>query len=675
MKQLQLQRGHDPTRKLLEESGPAIHAVKKVFMMSPYSVAKFLTPGSTNFDVVIVDEGSQLPPLHVLGAAMRGELLVVCGDRQQLDPPNFFQGKRNVELSSELSATADHKNILEFMQHSGAQESMLTGHYRSRHQSNIAISNSEFYDNKLRIYPSPYRKREGLGLHFRHIPSGVYDRGESRTNIIEARAVAASVLEHSRNRPEQTLGVAAFSVAQMEAIEDEIEKLSRVHPELADYMVRHAHEPFFVKNLEHVQGDERDFIFVSLGYGFDREMDESPRRLDRSFGPVNKDGGEKRLNVLFTRARLSTVVFSNFKAEDLGNTAELSRGVQVLQKFLHFAQTGSMDFTPQSQTGSTHPLEQALAEGLRRQGLKVEIGIGDKGGRVNLAIVNPEDKEHYIAGVLLDDEEYQTTRLARDQDRIKGEMLQSLGWNLHRSWSVDLYRSPEAEAKRIAEEIRASILLQRLKGSAGSSPSKSTYQPTRSTLKDLSISRLAGTPYRQAEIDRSKLPTEIQELDREHLSQIVLSIVEQEHPVHQDVVRRRVRDVFEVSTLPARVERKLLESLEYAQSSGSLRIHQGFLYSPDVSEYRVRDRSSLPAGQKRFNQIPPEEVEGAVQLVIASSYGIREEELAHAVSKTLGFQSEAQGAKEAVGAVIDSARANGLIDQHGDFLYISNRVM
>ena len=315
--------------------------------MSPLSVASYLAPGSSAFDLVIFDEASQVRPVDALGPLLRGRQAVVVGDSRQLPPTSFFDRLTGgeTELDDDESAPAgDVESVLGLFAAMGAPERMLRWHYRSRHESLIAVSNREFYDGRLIVFPSPDAARRERGLVLRHLPGAVYDRGGTRTNPAEAEAVAQAVLAHARAqlaRPHEarlTLGVAAFSMAQRQAIQDELERLRRDDPASEPFFAPGGPEPFFVKNLETVQGDERDVIFISVGYG--RTADAT---LAMNFGPLNGDGGERRLNVLITRARLRCEVFSSLTADDIDLDRTRARGVRALKSFLAYAQERPLD--------------------------------------------------------------------------------------------------------------------------------------------------------------------------------------------------------------------------------------------------------------------------------------------------------------------------------------------
>ncbi|MCR6651928.1 MAG: DNA2/NAM7 family helicase [Cellvibrionaceae bacterium] len=332
-REMNKKRRHLPIRQLLAQAGRAVQKIKPVFMMSPMSVATYLQPGDLEFDLVIFDEASQVRVVDAFGPLLRARQAVVVGDTRQMPPTDFFNKSLELgEEEAEISSTADIESILNMFLAKGAPESWLRWHYRSRHESLILVSNREFYDNKLFIFPSPGLNPQARGLLFHHLPDTVYERGTTRTNPDEARAVAQAVMRHARETPSLTLGVVAFSTAQRDCILQELEALRQEDSSCEAFFSDDQLEGFFVKNLENVQGDERDVIMISIGYGRTAEGN-----LSRNFGPINSEGGQRRLNVLITRARLAMEVFSNFTAKDLTIAADTPVGVKALREFLHYA--------------------------------------------------------------------------------------------------------------------------------------------------------------------------------------------------------------------------------------------------------------------------------------------------------------------------------------------------
>ena len=331
-----------------------------------------------------------------------------------------------------------------------APSKRLRWHYRSKHESLIALSNREFYENNLVVFPSPDAGRDSLGLRFHYLPESVYDRGRSRVNRIEARAVANAVMQHAREHPDLTLGVAAFSSSQAQAILDELELRRKGDPSYEAFFKDHPEEPFFVKNLENVQGDERDVIFISVGYG----KDETGRAY-QNFGPINNAGGERRLNVIITRAKMRCHVFTNLRSQDIALQQATPVGVRALRAFLAYAETNILgsDVVVESGRDYDSPFQRSVASALRDRGYDVSEEISSGGYFVDLAIRDPNSPGRYILGIECDGAMYHSARSARDRDRLRESVLEGLGWKLHRIWSTDWFRRPQMELEQAIKAI------------------------------------------------------------------------------------------------------------------------------------------------------------------------------------------------------------------------------
>lgn len=455
-------RGHLPVRTLLEKSGGIIKQIKPCFMMSPLSIAQYLDPTNPKlqFDVVIFDEASQVKPEDALGAFMRAKTAVVMGDTQQLPPTSFFDQMTDIGEIEEVATALDMESILHLCKLSFPVK-MLKWHYRSRHESLIAVSNKEFYDDELLVYPSPSHNSKELGLKFKHNNSSIYERGKSSANPIEARAVVKEIFKHfNKYGDTKSLGVGTFSVAQMNAILEELEIERKMHPELEPLFSDKIKERFFVKNLETIQGDERDVILISIGYGFDQN-----KKMSLNFGPLNQDGGERRLNVLITRAREKCVVFSNFKAHDIHLTANPPFGVKALKEFLEYAENISYgNLIDKSE--SNEAFEAAVYKFLTENGYEIDKQVGCAGFRVDLAIIDKNNPGKYIMGIQCDGKNYSSSKVARDRDRLREQVLNGLGWNLYHLWSTDWYRNRELTRKKLLksiEEIKTNSFIEELK--------------------------------------------------------------------------------------------------------------------------------------------------------------------------------------------------------------------
>ena len=447
--EMQKKRRHLPLRQLLLRSGSAIQAVKPVFMMSPLSVAQFLEAGALEFDMLLIDEASQVRPVEAIGAAARCRQMVCVGDDKQMPPTQFFGvvvGDVNLDdgESPEMQA-GDVESVLGLCIARNMPQRMLRWHYRSKHQSLIAVSNKEFYDNQLYVIPSPERGGE-LGVKWNYIEDGKFVGGK---NAVEARVVAQAVMNHAKERPDWTLGVGAFSVSQRDAILKEVENLRRENPDTESFFDPGAPDPFFVKNLENIQGDERDVIMVSVGYGPGEDG-----RVSLNFGPVSASGGERRLNVLMTRAKRVCNIFSSMHAEDIDTSRTSGRGPTVFREYLKFAQLGAQVDGAKSQAATDHFVE-VLRRELAKRGYKVHTHVGIAGIFVDLAVVDPDDDARYLIGIDVDGESYRTSRSARDRDRTRGGVLAGQGWNIHRVWSLEWFRRPTEQMNDLVEAIEA----------------------------------------------------------------------------------------------------------------------------------------------------------------------------------------------------------------------------
>ena len=455
-------RGHLPVRTLLEKSGGIIKQIKPCFMMSPLSIAQYLDPTNPKlqFDVVIFDEASQVKPEDALGAFMRAKTAVVMGDTQQLPPTSFFDQMTDMVGVDEVATALDMESILHLCKLSFPVK-MLKWHYRSRHESLISVSNREFYDDELLVYPSPSHNTEELGLKFKYNPDTVYERGKSSANPLEARAVVKEIFKHfNKFGDKKSIGVGTFSVSQMNAVLEELEIERKMHPELEPLFSDKMNERFFVKNLETIQGDERDVILISVGYGFDQN-----RKMSLNFGPLNQDGGERRLNVLITRAREKCVVFSNFKSHNMHLTANPPSGAKALKEFLEYAENVSQGNII-NKVETEEPFEDAVYKFLIENDYEVDKQVGCAGFRVDLAIIDKNNPGKYFLGIQCDGKNYSSSKVARDRDRLRQQVLNGLGWNLYHLWSTDWYRNRDITREKLLsaiEDIKNKTFIQELK--------------------------------------------------------------------------------------------------------------------------------------------------------------------------------------------------------------------
>ncbi len=321
------------------------------------------------------------------------------------------------------------------------------------------FSNHHFYDDDLVTFPSPDDLDGSTAVRFVHVPDGRW-RSKAGFNPIEARRTAELVLEHIQRHGNRSLGVITFNQRQQLAVLDELIELRKKRPDHEPFFREDRREPFFVKNLESVQGDERDRIILSVTYGLNEEIG----RDSMSFGPLNRSGGERRLNVAVTRSREAITLVSSIRSDyiDLNRTG--SRGARLLRAYLDFAEHGPSAMASESvENGGDFesPFEQAVAQSLRDFGLDVRAQIGCGGFRIDLAIVHPEHPGRYVMGIECDGATYHRTATARDRDRMRQEVLEELGWRdrLIRIWSTDWIRNPTHQIERITNAFRAALVL------------------------------------------------------------------------------------------------------------------------------------------------------------------------------------------------------------------------
>jgi len=518
---------------------------------------------------------------------------------------------------------------------------MLKFHYRSKHESLIAVSNKEFYDNDLFVFPSPDAEQDELGLRYHHLPDTTYDRGGSRKNKKEARVVAERVMDHARNRPDMSIGVATFSSTQQEAVRDQLEMLRRQDPSCEDFFNAHPDEPFFVKNLESVQGDQRDVMFISVGYGRDDDG-----KVTMNFGPLNSEGGERRLNVLTTRAKYRCEVFTNLRPEDIDLHSTDARGVEVLKEYLKFAETGTLDMATPTGGEPDSPFEEAVADALRNEGYRVEHQIGQAGFSIDLAVVDPDRPGRYLLGIECDGATYHSARMARDRDRARQAVLESLGWTIHRIWSTDWFRNPQEQLSRVVVAIEKARRRADAKDrnsmpdpsaeheetsrnpdvdteNEGTSPEDSQKAPAgRSSSNgetstqnpsdgkaptehatsieradesehDLSISE----PYEAASLD-IQVSVSLHEVSASQLATWVRRVVQTESPVYAELVARRIMNAAGVSRLGRRIKEAVRSGIDHAARQGWIEEDDGVLSLPDQRDLPVRDRSDADSNTR-----------------------------------------------------------------------------
>jgi very-short-patch-repair endonuclease len=662
------QRNHRPLRETLRQAEAAVRAIKPVFLMSPLSVAQFTRGDAPGFDLVVFDEASQLPPEDAVGAIVRGAQLVVVGDPKQLPPTDFFAAPHEVQAAAEASddgvEVPDAESILEAFMGCGVPMSRLKWHYRSAHESLISFSNVSFYDGDLLTFPSVEPLSVRLGLTFEHVEDGIYE-GKG-LNLAEARRVASAVVDFARAQVEaeragghaQSLGVGTFNLRQQLAILDVLEERRREEPAIEPFFDRSRPEPFFVKNLENIQGDERDVIFLSVTYAKGRDG-----RLRQHFGPLNGENGWRRLNVLTTRARRAMRVFASMRAHDIHDGQ--SRGGPLLKAFLEYAESGRLDHPALQGTGRAEsPFEREVVRDLARRGHLVESQIGVAGYRIDIGVRDPEAPGRFLLGIECDGVAYHASETARDRDRLRQQVLEGRGWTILRIWSTDWFKDRAGQMDRLEQVIararsrpRATAPPVERRPAAPASPAR----PFSSAAEDAT----AGAPPPMVPLAYEKagpparLPGDATlDCDLDTLATIVTHVVALESPVHEDDVVARVAGYWD-QRAGTKIRAHVLAAGERAVRQRAIERRGAFLWAPG-SACQPRDRSGTGIGADR---IAPEEYEAAVRASLGHGRVSRRETLLAEARSRLGFERTGPTIAAALEAAIDRLVASATLGE------------
>lgn len=491
-RQIQRTIGHMPVRQLVKEMGQALTTLTPCMLMSPLSVAQFLPAETELFDLVVFDEASQITVPDAIGAIARGRRCIVVGDPRQMPPTRFFDKAPGSDDGGVGDTEPDLDSILDEALAARVPLHRLTGHYRSRHESLIAFSNYAYYKGELVTYPSADTR--DTAVTWQKV-DGVYARGKGRTNPVEAQAVVTAVIRHltDPNRNALSLGVVTMNAEQQRLIEDLLDVERRKRPEIEKFFGETVREPVFVKNLETVQGDQRDVILISVCYG---PTEPGAATMSMSFGPLNRKGGERRLNVAITRATSDVVVFTSFDPSMIDLTRTQAEAVRDLKHYLEFAAKGPASLGAAIRSMSVgdydSDFEMAVAEGLRRYGWTVRTQIGVSKFRVDLGVVHPDAPGTFLAGVECDGATYHSSPCARDRDRIRHIILERLGWRLLRVWSTDWFINPDSRLDKLNEDLRALLEEDRRLAAERAEPAESVIveilPPAAKWNKDESVS-------------------------------------------------------------------------------------------------------------------------------------------------------------------------------------------
>lgn len=462
--ELQKSRRHKPVRQLAIEMGDALNRLAPCMLMSPLSIAQFLPADQPPFDLVIFDEASQIAPWDAIGSIARGKQVIIAGDPRQMPPTNFFNRGPN---AGDDDTAEDMESILDECLGAGVPSHSLSWHYRSRHESLIAFSNHRYYDSNLITFPAA--ETRASAVEWRKV-EGVYAKGKGRYNQAEAQAIVDETVKRLTDpafvAAGYSIGIITLNSDQQKLINDLLDAARKQYPQIEPFFQDTQTEPVVVKNLETVQGDERDLIMLGIGYG---PTEPGAPVMSMNFGPLNKDGGWRRLNVAITRSRREMLVFTSFDPSMIDLNRTNARAVRDLKHFIEFAQRGPKALAEAVQGsvgGYDSPFEEAVAQGLRRLGWQVVPQIGVSRFRIDLGIVHPDRPGDYLAGVECDGATYHSAATARDRDKVRGAILTGLGWNLLRLWSTDWWVDKEGALQKLHVALNDLLTESRRDGAA-----------------------------------------------------------------------------------------------------------------------------------------------------------------------------------------------------------------
>ena len=605
-----------PVRQLLEQIPTLAPILKPCFLMSPLSVAQYLPPDAAPFDLIVFDEASQIPVWDAIGVIARGKQLIVVGDPKQMPPTNFFQKQEAEDADDAMEDAADLESILDECIAAGVYPTYLNWHYRSRHESLIAFSNHYYYEDRLFTFPAATTS-DRLGVRFEFVPDGTYDRKSTRTNRKEAEAIVKYIfdrLEHSRRK--RSIGVVTFSQAQKDLIEDLLEEERAKHPKLEPYFSDRNPEPLFVKNLENVQGDERDVILFSIGYAPD-----ATGKFAMNFGPLNRQGGERRLNVAITRAKEQVVVFSSIHANQIDLARTGAVGAAHLKFFLDYAEKGIRIQHKNDTESSRNGLAVQIAGFLAENGYESEHSFGSSEYRIDLAVRNPDKPENFLLAIECDGSSYAAQRTTRDREHLRPSVLQSLGWHTFRAWSVDW-----AFARKHAEHDLIQYL-DELKNApdtpepepepAEMETSETAPEPDAETKEDAAPAPAASRFKKDYTVWRSAEPLNpdffYEPGSRALIRRQIEEIIHAEGPIYESLLKKRITKAWGFARAGGNIAAVLRECLPddlTTTANADEPVYWPHEITPaDYRDYRIgTDRDS----KRAIDEIPPEELANAM---------------------------------------------------------------
>jgi len=645
-------------------------------LMSPISVAQYFEVDKSKFDLIIFDEASQMPTCEAIGAIARGENVIVVGDPKQMPPTNFFSTNRFDEDNADKE---DLESILDDCLALSMPSKHLLWHYRSKHESLIAFSNSNFYDNKLMTFPSP----DDISTKVTNVfVQGFYDRGKTRVNIFEAKAIIEEVKKRLLD-PElskRSIGIVTFSSVQQNLIEDLLNEEYKNNPELEKIAIE-SYEPIFIKNLENVQGDERDVILFSVGYGPDKEG-----KVYLSFGPIIRKGGWRRLNVAISRARYEMKVFSTLRSDQIDISRSASEEILGFKAFLAYTEKGIRALPKKSNVKKTNPkyFEKKVAEEIEKLGYQVHTNIGCSGFRIDIGIVNPHKQSEYILGVLTDGENYNSSKTAGDREVVQPNVLKMLGWNIYKLWSPDWWDNSQKIIRDIDDTIiRLLNNTDNIKDHQDRIETISIENAREAELTNMGTQGITQFVIQKAQdyiiYESCVLENNILNNSDEFfapnmetkLKHQIQKVMEIEAPISHELLSRKILNAWGISRLGVRLN-DYLSSIYHQLKFSKTKQNGSYFYwrsNQDPNNYEIFRIAGQDDQKRNVEDIAKEEIVNGIKEVLATQISLPKEDLIREVARLFGYNRIGTNVEEAMKLGINCALKNkAIINQNGRFV-------
>ena len=641
-------------RKLFDSIPNLLRRMCPVMLMSPISVAQYIDPSYPKFDLVIFDEASQLPTCEAVGAIARGENVIVVGDPKQLPPTSFFASN---QVDEENYEKEDLESVLDDCLALSMPQKHLLWHYRSRHESLISYSNSKYYENKLYTFPSP--DDQVSEVSWVHV-EGYYDKSSTRTNKAEAQAVVAEISRRLSDPQlrKLSIGVVTFSLPQQNLIDDLLVDAYRQDPQLEEW-ANEMYEPILIKNLENVQGDERDVILFSVGYGPDKDG-----KVSMNFGPLNRDGGWRRLNVAISRSKCQMIVFSVITPDMIDLSRTRSDGVEGLKGFLEFAAKGrsALPVRAGSQS-SADGFEAIVAHEINKLGYETKCKVGCSDYKIDVAVVNPDKPDTYILGISCGSKAHYQSGTASDRTLSQPSVLKGLGWNVMNVYIIDWLDNKEKVISKIKAEIEAAVEHYRNPATAAVEEPKPKQELVFETEEVVDFTDMLDKyePFRIKELGTSESFTEA---NSAKIIKCINDVLEAEAPVSRSALAKKVFSCWGI-TRPGSAMKTIFDSVLAKVDAKAIKSGENeFVWLPSQApEQYDKCRAVYSDGERRdIDDIAPEELAEGIIRIMQRQIAMQREDLLRETARLFGFTRMTPTIETAVSLGIREAKKRGAVE-------------